>query len=136
MREESKKLVEAMKDYPLYYKDENFEGFKPAAGFSTDTVIGHCLKDSHTFNKTYYATTTYHGGGDGTADESWGDSLNNAGVNWSYHNISLIFMGSSSKHYAETTCTATTNGTVNWSASDYYKVYPYNTITITSHGFL
>lgn len=136
MREESKKLVEAMKDYPLYYKDENFEGFKPAAGFSTDTVIGHCLKDSHTFNKTYYATTTYHGGGDGTADESWGDSLDNAGVNWSYHNISLIFMGSSSKHYAETTCTATTNGTVNWSASDYYKVYLYNAINITSHGFL
>ena len=136
MREESKKLVEAMKDYPLYYKDENFEGFKLAGGFSTDTVIGRCLQDSHTFNKTYYTTTTYHGGGDGTADEDWSDSLNNAGVSWSYHNVSLTLHNSSPKHYAETTCTATANGTVSWSASDYYKAYPYNYITVTSHGLL
>lgn len=38
MREESKKLIEAMKDYPLYYKgtaagDENFEGIKIIDGF-------------------------------------------------------------------------------------------------------
>ena len=141
MREESKKLIEAMKDHPLYYKgtaagDENFEGIKIVDGFFSEVTVGHKLSESHTFNKTYYSTTTYHGGGDGTADESWSNTLDNAGVNWSYHNVSLTFMGSSSKHYAETTCTATANGTVNWSASDYYKVYPYNAITITSHGFL
>lgn len=145
MRKESKELVDALiatKEFPNYFEGElagetDFKGFKfPFAYNTTDIIVDSDPEETISVNKTFYKMSAYHGGGDGTVDKDWSDSLGNAGVSWSYHNVGIVLMNSSYKHYAETTCTATANGTVNWSASDYYKVYSYNYVNIISHGLL